>query len=128
MSWETWDASNDNGGSPSDSGNGTNSGDQGAPPDAPAPAYSGQQHTADLAAAHGIGADHLVSSYTTTTTYTPPPAPTAPTPGVKQATVPAGGQPGSPQGKQSQPPKAKQAAERIFTRPARPFGGGKGRK
>lgn len=69
---------------------------------------SGQQHTMDIAAQHGIQTEHLVST-STYNGYSPPPAPTAPTPGVKQGTVPV---------KSAKPAKAQKGpAEKVITKP-----------
>jgi hypothetical protein len=65
---------------------------------------SGQQHTMDIAAQHGIQTQHLVTT-TSYSGYSPPPAPTAPTPGVKQGTVPV-----KQSAKQQAAPKQKQGS------------------
>ena len=73
MNWASYNAAQDDGSSPptpSDSGNGPTSDDQGpqttVEPAAPAAAapYSGEQHTQDIAAQHGISTDHLYTDNT----------------------------------------------------------------
>lgn len=113
--WATWDEEHpDTGYNSAKSGN-SGGGQIGQSPQTGY--YTGQQHTMDLAAQHGISTEHITST-SSGGGFSPPPAPTTPTPGVKQGTVPVGYKADANGVAPQKPQKpAKQPAEKTITKP-----------